>query len=81
MPREAETSNNEKTFILDALVEKHRLDGRSFDQFRDLSISFGEAFGSVTVQLGRTRYETALQKAHYRAKKGPESTFSFQQKL
>lgn len=60
MPREAEPSNNEKTFILDALVEKYRLDGRSFDQFRDINISFGEAFGSVTVQLGRTRYETGI---------------------
>ena len=55
MPREAEPSNLEKEFILEALHENLRIDGRGFDQFRNVDLTFGDDYGSVTVQLGRTR--------------------------
>ncbi|KAI9659306.1 MAG: hypothetical protein M1821_001564 [Bathelium mastoideum] len=55
MPREAETSLNEREFLLQALREGVRLDGRAFDEFRPLGLSFGEEDGVADVQLGRTR--------------------------
>ena len=55
MPREAEPSLNERSLILEALREKIRLEGRAFDAFRDLELTFGEDHGSANVQLGRTR--------------------------
>jgi exosome complex component RRP45 len=55
MPREAELSVNEREFILHALQEKVRLDGRSFDAFRRVELNFGEEYGVADVQLGRTR--------------------------
>ena len=57
MPKEAEPSTNERTFILQALQENIRLDGRSLDAYRQLDISFGEEYGVADVQLGKTRYE------------------------
>lgn len=55
MSKDAEVSTNERAFILNALRGKARLDGRSFDQFRPVSISFGDEYGNVRVQLGKTR--------------------------
>ncbi|KAF2477440.1 exoribonuclease [Lindgomyces ingoldianus] len=55
MPREAEISVNEREFIRQALQENIRLDGRAFDAFRPLELSFGEEYGVVDVQLGKTR--------------------------
>lgn len=55
MPREIEPSSNEKQFILQALQENLRLDGRAFDQFRDLEISFADDYGVVNVALGNTK--------------------------
>jgi len=55
MPREAELSNNEKAFIKQALQENIRLDGRQFDAYRTLTITFGEEFGDVDLRLGKTR--------------------------
>lgn len=55
MPREAEPSVNERSFILQALRENVRVDGRAFDQFRSLDIYFGDEYGNADVQLGRTR--------------------------
>lgn len=55
MPREAELSVNEKTFILDALKEGIRLDGRPLDAFRQLELTFGEEYGAVNVALGKTK--------------------------
>ncbi|EEY20630.1 exosome complex exonuclease RRP45 [Verticillium alfalfae VaMs.102] len=54
MPREAEPSVNEKEFILKALHEGVRLDGRPFDQYRTIDISFGDEYGVVDVSLGKT---------------------------
>ena len=56
MPREAEPSLNERAFILQALQEGIRIDGRPFDTYRDLELSFGEEYGVVDVTLGKTRY-------------------------
>ncbi|KAI9760967.1 MAG: hypothetical protein M4579_001343 [Chaenotheca gracillima] len=55
MPREVEPSVNEKAFVLRALEENTRLDGRDFEDFRPLSLSFGEEYGSADVKLGKTR--------------------------
>ncbi|KAL8656461.1 MAG: hypothetical protein Q9210_000254 [Variospora velana] len=55
MPREAEPSINERAFILEALRENIRLDGRALDAFRNIELSFGDEYGVADVQLGDTR--------------------------
>lgn len=55
MPREAEISTNERDFIKQALHEGVRLDGRAFDEFRPLTLSFGDEDGIANAQLGKTR--------------------------
>ncbi|KAF2763310.1 exoribonuclease [Pseudovirgaria hyperparasitica] len=55
MPRETEVSLNERDFILKALSEQVRLDGRKFDAFRSLELSFGQEYGVADVKLGKTR--------------------------
>ncbi|KAF2100429.1 hypothetical protein NA57DRAFT_54518 [Rhizodiscina lignyota] len=55
MPREAELSLNEREFLLQALRENVRLDGRPFDTFRNVELKFGEEYGVADVQLGKTR--------------------------
>lgn len=55
MPREAELSLNERAFILQALQEKIRLDDRALNACRSLNITFGQDYGSVDIQLGKTR--------------------------
>lgn len=55
MNKEALLSVTERDFILNALREDVRLDGRGFDQLRPLNVSFGEEYGHVKVQLGKTR--------------------------
>jgi exosome complex component RRP45 len=55
MPREAEPSLIERAFILEALKEDIRLDGRALDAFRDIKITFGEDHGVADVTLGKTR--------------------------
>jgi exosome complex component RRP45 len=55
MPREAEPSINEQAFVLKALRENIRLDGRSLDEFRELQLVFGDGFGVSDVRLGKTR--------------------------
>ncbi|KAL4917182.1 ribosomal protein S5 domain 2-type protein [Aspergillus aurantiobrunneus] len=54
MNKEAPLSINERDFILDALREDVRLDGRAANQLRPLNLSFGEEYGHVKVQLGKT---------------------------
>jgi exosome complex component RRP45 len=55
MPREAEPSLNEREFILEALRESTRLDGRALDAFRDIQLHFGDEYGVADVRLGKTR--------------------------
>ncbi|KAL8737860.1 MAG: hypothetical protein Q9181_001302 [Wetmoreana brouardii] len=55
MPREAEPSKNEREFILAALQENIRLDGRALDAYRNIDLSFGDEHGVADVQLGKTR--------------------------
>jgi exosome complex component RRP45 len=56
MPREVEPSLNERQFVLQALQEDLRLDGRELDQYRPLELNFGEEYGVADVTLGKTRY-------------------------
>ncbi|KAK4887566.1 hypothetical protein RN001_003837 [Aquatica leii] len=53
--RESVITNCEKKFIIKNLEEHRRLDGRAFDEFRDLSIDFGRDWGCCYVSLGKTR--------------------------
>lgn len=56
MPREAELSLNEQEFILEALREDLRVDGRALDAFRNLELTFPEnETGVADVRLGKTR--------------------------
>ncbi|KAL2221593.1 putative exosome complex endonuclease 2/ribosomal RNA processing protein [Thermoascus aurantiacus ATCC 26904] len=54
MSKEAPLSAAERDFILEALQQGVRLDGRALDELRPLSISFGDEYGHVKVQLGKT---------------------------
>lgn len=56
MSKEAPLSLAERDFILEALREDVRLDGRQPDQYRPINLSFGEEYGHVRLQLGKTRY-------------------------
>ena len=55
MPREAEPSINEREFIQQALYGNVRIDGRTLEAYRDISITFGEEYGTADVRLGKTR--------------------------
>ncbi|KAI1131620.1 ribosomal protein S5 domain 2-type protein [Nemania abortiva] len=55
MPREAEPSLNERAFVIQALQEGQRLDGRALDRFRKLELKFGDQYGVADVTLGKTR--------------------------
>ena len=55
MNKEAPLSIAERDFIINAIREDVRLDGREADQLRPLSVSFDEEYGNVKVQLGKTR--------------------------
>lgn len=54
MPREAEPSTIARDFVLQALQENIRLDGRAFDQYRETTLTVGDRFGQATVALGKT---------------------------
>ncbi|KAI9489059.1 ribosomal protein S5 domain 2-type protein [Zychaea mexicana] len=53
--KELKPSINEGDFVLAALNEKRRVDGRGIYDVRSLQISFGADYGQVEIQLGRTR--------------------------
>lgn len=55
MPREIDISNVERSFILEALEQGIRVDGRPLDQFRNIDLKFGDEYGIVTLRLGKTR--------------------------
>nr|CAD7265966.1 unnamed protein product [Timema shepardi] len=54
--KEALLSNCERTFVLQALSEGKRIDGREIDEFRELEIFFGTDWGCCQVSLGDTKY-------------------------
>ncbi|KAH0565596.1 hypothetical protein GP486_001011 [Trichoglossum hirsutum] len=54
MPREPGLSLNERSFILQALQENIRIDGRSFDAFRDLDLNFGdEVISRISAEVAK----------------------------
>nr|CAD7606992.1 unnamed protein product [Timema genevievae] len=53
--KEALLSNCERTFVLQALSEEKRIDGRGIDEFRELEIFFGTDWGCCQVSLGDTK--------------------------
>lgn len=53
--KETPVSNVEKNFILSALEDNKRIDGRSLNERRDISIDFGREDGCCVCTLGRTR--------------------------
>ncbi|KAG5437712.1 hypothetical protein PCK2_000989, partial [Pneumocystis canis] len=55
MPKDIGLSLNERDFILDALNQNLRLDGRGFNVWRDLTLNFGNSYGHAEVSLGKTR--------------------------
>eukprot|EP00798_Chlamydomonas_sp_ICE-L_P023908 gene23908-9476_t len=62
MQRESDSfiSNNDKAFILKALHEEHRLDGRRPYDFRKVKFQFSLDDSSTTVTLGTTRVMTVI---------------------
>lgn len=60
MPREAEPSSNEQTFLLNALREHIRLDGRALDASRPIDLSFGNDYGLADVRMGKTRVQANI---------------------
>jgi exosome complex component RRP45 len=56
MPREAEPSLSERTFVLKALEDGLRTDSRKFEQYRSRDLSFGDEYGVADVKFGKTRY-------------------------
>ncbi|KAL1977453.1 hypothetical protein VTN31DRAFT_312 [Thermomyces dupontii] len=54
MSKENPLAVPEREFILEALQQNIRLDGRRADDIRPLDISFGEEYGHVKVRLGQT---------------------------
>ncbi|KAG5513578.1 hypothetical protein PMAC_001010 [Pneumocystis sp. 'macacae'] len=55
MPKDIDLSLNEKEFILEALNNNLRLDGRGFDIWRELTLTFGNSYGHVELSLGKTK--------------------------
>lgn len=55
MPRGLDVSNVERAFILDALAQRVRLEGRDFYQFRNIELELGEEYGTATVSTGNTK--------------------------
>ncbi|XP_043917467.1 exosome complex component RRP45 [Protopterus annectens] len=53
--RETPLSTCEKQFLLQAIAEKKRLDGRQTYDYRNIKISFGTDYGCCIVEVGQTR--------------------------
>ncbi|KAI4874155.1 hypothetical protein NFI96_014079, partial [Prochilodus magdalenae] len=53
--RETPLSNCERLFLLKAIEEKKRVDGRQAYDYRNIKIMFGTDYGCCTVCLGKTR--------------------------
>lgn len=55
MVKNSDPSVNENEFLLAALREQKRTDGRGIYDVRSIDLAFGTDYGQVQVQLGRTR--------------------------
>jgi len=55
MPREIDPPTLQKEFILAALGEGKRTDGRALLQTRDVEFTFGSELGWVECRLGKTK--------------------------
>lgn len=55
MAKDIEISNSERDFLLESLKQNLRLDGRKFDQFRDVDIKLGKELGDVIITMGGTK--------------------------
>ncbi|XP_041120894.1 exosome complex component RRP45-like [Polyodon spathula] len=53
--RETPLSNCERQFLVQAIAEKKRLDGRQTFDYRNVKITFGTDYGCCIVDLGKTR--------------------------
>ncbi|XP_043100527.1 exosome complex component RRP45 isoform X1 [Puntigrus tetrazona] len=53
--RDTPLSNCERRFLLKAIEEKKRLDGRQTYDYRNIKITFGTDYGCCVVELGKTR--------------------------
>ncbi|KAG8454091.1 hypothetical protein GDO86_000651 [Hymenochirus boettgeri] len=53
--RETPLSNCERTFLLQAIADRKRLDGRQTYDYRNIKITFGTDYGCCIVELGKTR--------------------------
>ncbi|XP_073834437.1 exosome complex component Rrp45 [Musca autumnalis] len=53
--KETPLSTCEKNFIIQAIKQNQRLDGRKNDEFRSIKINYGAEWGSVLVALGETK--------------------------
>uniref|UniRef100_A0A8C7HJ35 Exosome component 9 n=1 Tax=Oncorhynchus kisutch TaxID=8019 RepID=A0A8C7HJ35_ONCKI len=53
--RDTPLSNCERDFLLKAIQETKRLDGRQTYDYRSIKISFGTDYGCCFVDLGKTR--------------------------
>ncbi|XP_017353091.1 exosome complex component RRP45 [Cebus imitator] len=53
--KETPLSNCERRFLLRAIEERKRLDGRQTYDYRNIRISFGTDYGCCIVELGKTR--------------------------
>ncbi|KAJ6250992.1 exosome complex component rrp45 [Anaeramoeba flamelloides] len=54
-------STNEQNFVGSSLISGRRIDLRSLNEIRDLSISFGSKYGQVMVKLGKTKVISSIQ--------------------
>lgn len=55
MPREIDPPNAQREFVLAALAEGKRLDGRNLLDMRNVEFAFGDELGCVECRLGKTR--------------------------
>lgn len=59
MPRETEPPSIQKEFLVDALAEGKRLDGRLPLEQRPFTLTFGPELGNVECRLGKTACVTS----------------------
>ncbi|XP_039607080.1 exosome complex component RRP45 [Polypterus senegalus] len=53
--KETPLSNCERLFLLQAITEKKRVDGRQTFDYRNIKITFGTDYGCCIVELGKTK--------------------------